>query len=171
MGDDICHSHWTLHEREVIVSALIGNDSCKWSIGMDLWYTVVFFWSSIRRGFAKGFVNYKKGCTRLAVASDKVYQLLAHGRWFSPGTPASSTTKTGRHDIAEIQVSTCAPEGWVVPALRVMYHNLDGMRNTDTYNNQNESTRHLINMVAFVHHFKFCCHFLWIFFYWPFGIL
>jgi hypothetical protein len=35
-------------------------------------------------------------------ASDKVYQLLAHGRWFSPGTPASSTTKTGRHDIAEI---------------------------------------------------------------------
>jgi hypothetical protein len=27
---------------------------------------------------------------------------LVHGRWFSPGTPASSTTKTGRHDIAEI---------------------------------------------------------------------
>jgi hypothetical protein len=49
-----------------------------------------------------GFVNYKKGCTRLAAASDKVYQLLAHGRWFSPCTPASSTTKTGRHDIAEI---------------------------------------------------------------------
>jgi hypothetical protein len=35
-------------------------------------------------------------------ASDKVYQLLAHGRWFSPGTPASSTTKTGHHVIAEI---------------------------------------------------------------------
>jgi hypothetical protein len=28
--------------------------------------------------------------------------LLAHGRWFSLGTPASSITKTGRHDIAEI---------------------------------------------------------------------
>jgi hypothetical protein len=28
--------------------------------------------------------------------------MLAHGRWFSPGTPASSATKTGRHDIAEI---------------------------------------------------------------------
>jgi len=41
-------------------------------------------------------------CTRLAATSDKVYQLLAHGRWFSPGTPVSSTTKTGRHDIAEI---------------------------------------------------------------------
>jgi hypothetical protein len=37
-----------------------------------------------------------------AAASDKVYQLLAQGRWFSPGTPASSTIKTGRHDIAEI---------------------------------------------------------------------
>jgi hypothetical protein len=32
----------------------------------------------------------------------KVYQLLAHGWWFSPGTLASFTTKTGRHDIAEI---------------------------------------------------------------------
>jgi hypothetical protein len=32
----------------------------------------------------------------------QVYQLLAHGRWFSPSTLASSTTKTGRHDIAEI---------------------------------------------------------------------
>ena len=44
----------------------------------------------------------QKGCTRLAATSDKVYKLLAHGRWFSPGTPASSITKTGRHDIAEI---------------------------------------------------------------------
>ena len=48
------------------------------------------------------FLNYKKGCTLLTAASDKVYQLPAHGRWFSPGTAASSTTKTGRHDIAEI---------------------------------------------------------------------
>jgi hypothetical protein len=32
----------------------------------------------------------------------KVYQLFAHGRWFSPGILASSTTKTGRHDIAEV---------------------------------------------------------------------
>jgi len=58
--------------------------------------------SPIQRGFAPGFVNYKKGCTRPEAASDKVYQLLAHGRWFSPGTPASSITKTGCHDIAEI---------------------------------------------------------------------
>jgi hypothetical protein len=35
--------------------------------------------------------------------SDKVYQLLAYGRWFSPGTSASSTTKTAHYDnIAEI---------------------------------------------------------------------
>jgi hypothetical protein len=38
-------------------------------------------------------------CTQLAAASDKVYQLLAHGQWFSL---ASSTTKTGCDDIAEI---------------------------------------------------------------------
>jgi len=33
---------------------------------------------------------------------DKVCQLLATGRWFSPGTPVSSTNKTDRHDITEI---------------------------------------------------------------------
>ena len=58
--------------------------------------------SPIRHGFAPGFVNYEKGRTRLVAASDKAYQLLAHSRWFSSGTPASSTNKTGRHDIAEI---------------------------------------------------------------------
>jgi len=33
---------------------------------------------------------------------DKLCQLLATGRWFSPGTPLSSTNKTDRHDITEI---------------------------------------------------------------------
>ena len=42
------------------------------------------------------FVNYKKVCTRLAAACDKVYQLVLSG------TPASSTTKTDGYDIAEI---------------------------------------------------------------------
>ena len=56
--------------------------------------------SPIQCGFAPGFVNYKIECTRLA--SDQVYQLFAHGRWFSPGTSASSSTKTSHHDIAEI---------------------------------------------------------------------
>jgi len=57
--------------------------------------------SPIRREFAPSFVNYIKECIRLAVASDAAYQLLAHGRWLSPGTPAFSTTKTGRLDLAE----------------------------------------------------------------------
>jgi hypothetical protein len=46
---------------------------------------------------------------QFVAAEDKDYQLLAHGRWFSTGTPPSSTTKTGRHDIAEIllKVAVC----------------------------------------------------------------
>ena len=32
---------------------------------------------------------------------DKVCQWLAVGRWFSPGTPVSSTDKTDGHDITE----------------------------------------------------------------------
>ena len=48
----------------------------------------------------------QKRCTRLAAASIKVYQLLAHGPWFSLGNPASSTTKTCCHDIAESGIET-----------------------------------------------------------------
>ena len=78
----------------------VGAQMAQWARSLDL--TTHTSLSRIRPGFAPSFVNNKKGCTRLATASDKVYQLLAHGQWFSPSTPASSTTKTGRHDIAEI---------------------------------------------------------------------
>ena len=46
-----------------------------------------------------------KGRIRLATASDKLYQLLAHDRGFSPGTAASFITNTGSHDIADILVA------------------------------------------------------------------
>ena len=51
--------------------------------------------SPIRHGFAPVFINYKKG----ALDSQPQVIKFTHVRWFSP---ASSTTKTGRHDIAEI---------------------------------------------------------------------
>ena len=67
-----------------------------------MWHSNDATWLPYGMGSLPALQITKKGCTRLAAASDKVYQLLAHGRWFSPGIPASSTTKTGRHDIAEI---------------------------------------------------------------------
>ena len=90
---------------ELVVLILItysfsGARMAQWVRSLDLKAHTSL--SPIRRGFAPSFVNYKKGCTRLAAASEKVYQLLAQGQWFSPGTPPSSTTKTGRHAIAEI---------------------------------------------------------------------
>jgi hypothetical protein len=45
------------------------------------------------------FVNYKN---YVLDSQSQAYQLLPHGRWFSPGTPASSTSKFGRRDIAEL---------------------------------------------------------------------
>jgi nitrate reductase NapE component len=47
-----------------------------------------------------------------------LYQLLAQGRWFSPGTPASSPTKTGRHDIAEILLYVVATRA---PSINAMF--------------------------------------------------
>jgi hypothetical protein len=48
--------------------------------------------------FTPGFGNYKNKVLN-SQPQVIVYQLLAHGRSFSP---ASSTTKTGHHDITEI---------------------------------------------------------------------
>ena len=67
----------------------------------------------------------QKRCTRLAAASDKVYQLLAHGRWF---TLASSTTKTGRHNITEILLKVVLNtinqiKSWFSPGPPVSYIN------------------------------------------------
>jgi hypothetical protein len=41
--------------------------------------------------FLSGLINLKKKCNIHRAA----------GRWFSPGTPVSSTNKTDRHDITE----------------------------------------------------------------------
>ena len=90
MLDIVSHVH--LHPYSFLLRGPSG--SMSWVVGSNSSYKPITNTPS--------FVNYKKRCTRLAAASDKVYQLLAQGRWFSPATPASSTTKTGPHDIAEI---------------------------------------------------------------------
>jgi len=80
----------------MLLLLLLGARVAQWVRSLELATHTSL--SPIRRGFKPGFVNYKKGCTQLAAACDKVYQLLTRGLWFSPGTPASSTTKTGHHD-------------------------------------------------------------------------
>jgi hypothetical protein len=50
-------------------------------------------------GFRPALWITKKG---VLDSQPQVYQLLAHGRWFSTSTSTSSTTITGRHDIAEL---------------------------------------------------------------------
>ena len=94
--------NWNIVESGVntINNIFGGARMAQWVRSLDL--TSHTSLSPIQRWFALSFVNYKKGCTRLAATSDKVYELLAQGRWFSPGIPASSTTETGCHYIAEI---------------------------------------------------------------------
>jgi hypothetical protein len=48
--------------------------------------------------------------------------LLAHGWWFSPGTLAFSTSKTGRHDIAEILLKvTLSTKNQIKPFIKERY--------------------------------------------------
>ena len=59
---------------------------------------------------------------------DQVCQLLATGRWFSPGTPVSPTNKTDRHDITEIllkvALSTIKPNHAIIKGNGNMNKNL-----------------------------------------------
>jgi hypothetical protein len=60
-----------------------------------------YFWFSsfdLKRTWWILFPNYKKG----VLDSQSQVKKLNSGRGFSPGTPASSITKTGHHDIAEM---------------------------------------------------------------------
>jgi len=94
-----------------------GARVAQWVRSLDL--TTHTSLSPIRRGFASGFADYKKGaldpkpqviqftsCLPRVGGSLRVlrlpYQLLAQGRWFSPGTPAFSTTKTGRRCLPTV---------------------------------------------------------------------
>jgi hypothetical protein len=57
----------------------------------------------MRRGFAPGFVYYKKGALDSQPQMIKFTSCLPMvGGSLLVFIPASSTTKTGRHDIAEI---------------------------------------------------------------------
>jgi hypothetical protein len=58
--------------------------------------------SPIRRGFVPGFVNYKKGALDSQLQMIKFTSCLPMVGGSLRVLPASSITKTGRHDIAEI---------------------------------------------------------------------
>ena len=102
---------WMLHYRFWCYTIFCSSGArvAQWVRSLDL--TTHTSLSPIRRGFAPGFVNNKKGpldsqpqvikfnsCLPMFGGSLLVFR----GRWFSPGIPASSITKTGCHDTAEI---------------------------------------------------------------------
>jgi hypothetical protein len=51
----------------------------------------------------------------LSTLCDKVCQRLATGRWFSPGTPVSSTNKIDSHYISEILLKMALNTITIIP--------------------------------------------------------
>jgi hypothetical protein len=60
-----------------------------------------FIWTNLNLHILM-MLHIKYYSIAIANSLDKACQLLTQGRCFSPGTPTSSTTETGRHDIADI---------------------------------------------------------------------
>jgi len=83
--------HFTHEPSCFTLFSLIGNCAVSiFSLFMD--FIIQWFW-----------IVYRLGRSALdTTLCDKVCQWIAAGRWFSPGTPVSSTSKTDRHDMSEI---------------------------------------------------------------------
>ena len=67
---------------------------------IDEWMILKYFYCDMKR-YQLTHKVYLISISNITLC-DKVCQWLATGRWFSPGTPVSSTNRTDRHDIAEI---------------------------------------------------------------------
>jgi hypothetical protein len=80
-----------------ITTSMITGPSWPWSYGSWIYnYLCIQCLSPLRLWVQ---ISIRARCT---TSCYKVCQLLATGRWFSPGPPVSSTNKTDRHDIYEI---------------------------------------------------------------------
>ena len=73
---------------------------------------------------------------------DKVCQWLTTGRWFSPGTPVSSTNKTDRHDMTEILLRVALKPHSLNPNLAHAVENL-GPISIPRVSLEDEANRHV----------------------------
>jgi len=71
--------------------------------------------------------EWKQRFKKKKILSKKVCQWLAPGRWFSPGTPVSSTNKTDGHDITKILLKQ---------ALSTIKQTLTPKNNNNLYNKE-----------------------------------
>jgi hypothetical protein len=74
-------------------------------MGKQLISVITYVVSRVHRGLFCNLQSWARTHAVLVIGlyvSDNAYQLLAHGRYFSPANLVSSTTKTDRHDIAKI---------------------------------------------------------------------
>ena len=68
------------------------------------------------------------------------------GRWFSPGTPVSSTNKTGHHDIAEILLKVALNTiNLIQPNLN---HNIWGKKNCLCWQNRFQTDVYTENHIS-----------------------
>jgi hypothetical protein len=105
-----CLSHKCLYSPDGSVSQVVGlpsnsyNDlSMIWKMTMSTNCPILIYDKKIIVSWNTLWVRIllRRGVLDTPLC-DKACQWLTAGRWFSPGTPFSSTNKTDRHDIAEI---------------------------------------------------------------------
>ena len=90
----VVHRHTVTHVVRTVQSMML---SPSWSYGSWIYNYLCNQYLSPLMLWVR--ISIRARCTTLC---DKVCQWLATGRWFSPGTPVSSTNKTDRHDITEV---------------------------------------------------------------------
>ena len=103
---------WMLRRRQRCMGAQVLNYLCNRLIICKMAFqigvvVVVLVWSLDLQPLVQSVpINTNIGSSWRGVFDttlcDKVCQWFVKGQWFSLGTPASSTNKTDRHDVAEM---------------------------------------------------------------------
>jgi len=87
----LCDVQCQVHVNKIFIVTLCGCE--RMVIGFSTTYV------ANHTNYVLVRIYIRVRCTTLC---NKVCQWIETGRWFSSGPPVSSTTKTARHDIAEI---------------------------------------------------------------------
>ena len=93
IGQLLCHKYILCKMFKIIAFYLQVESTCM-IIGNKTCLTLRFLLKLARTPLRRGVLD--------ATLCNKLCQLPATGRWFSPGTPSSFTNKTDRHDITEL---------------------------------------------------------------------
>jgi len=102
--DIMLGQHWPNNNMLTKLTGTTVDQWSMWLVKLLPVITVAIHHCSVGSSLSLVIVQNDRAWGWLAMTWERVCQLLTTGWWFSPGTLASSTNKTGHHDVAQMEL-------------------------------------------------------------------